>query len=149
MEESTHPKTPTKRKCIPAHHCPVCDRFKKVVRGNVRNMLKLFESRPDGYWCIKSKEEGTFWQAVSSMLVNINRALEIYEIRRVQSMTDEEAEIYLADRFLRLPEAMPRFEKGSVQRVPRGPVRLTLIRGGMSAHPIDYKSHDPGKRGTP
>jgi hypothetical protein len=102
-----------KKKPEHIHHCPLCDRLKKVVRANLKQLMAT----------VRLVEDEALSLAMWRPYIRIERALSPYHVRQMQKMTDAEAEEYIARKFLANYQPPEPVKAGSRPR-------LTLIQGG-------------------
>jgi|GEM_PF-1150025 hypothetical protein len=114
-----------KGRCEHIHHCPLCDRLKRIVRANANNLrLNLYGlARPNG-WIVWPKE---ILYDVLVPLFKIEEAASAFHVRRTQSMTEDEADAYAAAHLLAEP-----WRPEGAPEADRFRPELTLVMGGLA-----------------
>lgn len=137
-KKETRPVTKKQREHI--HHCPVCDRFRKIVRASLEPVFEEFrflvsmEGRTHLF--IQREYIWRLRNALFDPFFKIDRAFSVFEMKRIEKMTADEFEAYLAQELSDsntqpiVPQIM------SAQNGSRERPKLILLQSGLQREAV-------------
>ena len=136
------------------HHCPICDKFRKIVQANSlilrRQAYLIFNCSANGPLVLDKEETLVLANALLDIALQLNMPTRVHHLKKIQNMTDEQVQAYAENIINRKRIIFQREETCDLDGTWQTDIpvpKLELIKGGKYIAIGDLSNCKPHEEG--